>query len=103
MVVPQIDPFDRQRAMFHVLHSFSLYCATCGYCQGMGPLAATLLCYFEPEVCSSSSLPLLSCPPALHNWIKLLNWRRRKSTRVLCAFTTHLRCTTSSRLVFPGY
>jgi len=35
--------------MFHVLHSFSLFFTTCGYCQGMGPLAATLLCYFEPE------------------------------------------------------
>jgi hypothetical protein len=40
-----------QRSMFHVLHSFSLFCSTCGYCQGMGPLAATLLCYLEPEVC----------------------------------------------------
>ncbi|KAI0726919.1 RabGAP/TBC [Fomitopsis betulina] len=38
-----------QRSLFHVLHSFSLRCETCGYCQGMGPLAATLLCYFEPE------------------------------------------------------
>ncbi|KAF9445280.1 RabGAP/TBC [Macrolepiota fuliginosa MF-IS2] len=38
-----------QRSLFHVLHSFSLRCATCGYVQGMGPIAATLLCYFEPE------------------------------------------------------
>ncbi|KAH9923597.1 rab-GTPase-TBC domain-containing protein [Fomitopsis serialis] len=38
-----------QRSLFHVLHSFSLHCETCGYCQGMGPIAATLLCYFEPE------------------------------------------------------
>ncbi|KZT73319.1 RabGAP/TBC [Daedalea quercina L-15889] len=38
-----------QRSLFHVLHSFSLRCETCGYCQGMGPIAATLLCYFEPE------------------------------------------------------
>ncbi|EPT03344.1 hypothetical protein FOMPIDRAFT_51550 [Fomitopsis schrenkii] len=38
-----------QRSLFHVLHSFSLRCDTCGYCQGMGPIAATLLCYFEPE------------------------------------------------------
>ncbi|KAF5352808.1 hypothetical protein D9756_006087 [Leucocoprinus leucothites] len=38
-----------QRSLFHVLHSFSLRCQTCGYVQGMGPIAATLLCYFEPE------------------------------------------------------
>ena len=39
----------RQRSLFHVLHSFSLYCDRCGYCQGMGPIAAMLLCYFAPE------------------------------------------------------
>ncbi|EIW87163.1 RabGAP TBC [Coniophora puteana RWD-64-598 SS2] len=38
-----------QRSLFHVLHSFSLRCETCGYVQGMGPIAATLLCYMEPE------------------------------------------------------
>jgi len=38
-----------QRSLFHVLHSFSLYCGRCGYCQGMGPIAAMLLCYFAPE------------------------------------------------------
>ncbi|TFK56884.1 RabGAP/TBC [Heliocybe sulcata] len=38
-----------QRSLFHVLHSFSLRCSDCGYCQGMGPIAATLLCYFDPE------------------------------------------------------
>lgn len=38
-----------QRSLFHVLHSFSLRCDQCGYCQGMGPIAAMLLCYFEPE------------------------------------------------------
>ncbi|KAF9469567.1 rab-GTPase-TBC domain-containing protein [Collybia nuda] len=38
-----------QRSLFHVLHCFSLRCETCGYVQGMGPIAATLLCYFEPE------------------------------------------------------
>lgn len=38
-----------QRSLFHVLHSFSLRCPVCGYVQGMGPIAATLLCYFEPE------------------------------------------------------
>jgi hypothetical protein len=25
-------------------------CHECEYVQGMGPIAATLLCYFEPEV-----------------------------------------------------
>lgn len=39
----------RQRSLFHVLHSFSLHCGQCGYCQGMGPLAAMLLCYVAPE------------------------------------------------------
>ncbi|KAJ3826044.1 rab-GTPase-TBC domain-containing protein [Lentinula raphanica] len=38
-----------QRSLFHVLHSFSLRCEKCGYVQGMGPIAATLLCYFTPE------------------------------------------------------
>ncbi|TNY19413.1 rab-GTPase-TBC domain-containing protein [Rhodotorula diobovata] len=39
-----------QRALFHVLHAFGLRCEEIGgYCQGMGSLAATLLCYFEPE------------------------------------------------------
>lgn len=38
-----------QRSLFHVLHSFSLRCPECGYVQGMGPIAATLLCYFPPE------------------------------------------------------
>lgn len=47
-----------QRSMFHVLHSFSLYCASCGYCQGMGPLAATFLCYLEPEKVYSSLVRL---------------------------------------------
>jgi len=41
-----------QRSLFHVLHCFSLLCDSCGYCQGMGPIAATLLCYFDPEVSS---------------------------------------------------
>ncbi|GAA5881086.1 hypothetical protein JCM3774_003007 [Rhodotorula dairenensis] len=39
-----------QRALFHVLHAFGLRSEDVGgYCQGMGPIAATLLCYFEPE------------------------------------------------------
>ncbi|GAA97355.1 uncharacterized protein L969DRAFT_74411 [Mixia osmundae IAM 14324] len=38
-----------QRALFHVLHCFALHRPETSYCQGMGPIAATLLCYFEPE------------------------------------------------------
>ncbi|UZJ52712.1 hypothetical protein CBS101457_002032 [Exobasidium rhododendri] len=38
-----------QRSLFHVLHAFSLYCSECAYCQGMGPIVATLLVYFTPE------------------------------------------------------
>ncbi|CEQ41986.1 SPOSA6832_03768 [Sporobolomyces salmonicolor] len=39
-----------QRALFHVLHAFGVRSEGIGgYCQGMGPIAATLLCYFEPE------------------------------------------------------
>ncbi|KAI0286829.1 rab-GTPase-TBC domain-containing protein [Russula aff. rugulosa BPL654] len=38
-----------QRSLFHVLHSFSLRCNECGYCQGMGPIASMLLCYMAPE------------------------------------------------------
>lgn len=44
-----LTAFKRQRSLFHTLHSFSLRCKECGYCQGMGPLAATLLSYYEPE------------------------------------------------------
>lgn len=55
------DSDHRQRSMFHVLHSFSLHCSICGYCQGMGPLAATLLCYLDPEV---GVFLVRSLPPA---------------------------------------
>jgi len=44
-----VDKKSSQRSLFHVLHSFSLRCEECGYVQGMGPIAATLLCYFDPE------------------------------------------------------
>jgi len=50
-----------QRALFHVLHAFSQACATCGYCQGMGSIAATLLCYYEPEVGSCQPTTKLRC------------------------------------------
>ena len=39
-----------QRSLFNVLHCFALLCPDCGYCQGMGSLAATFLCYLPPEV-----------------------------------------------------
>lgn len=51
-----------QRSLFHVLHSFSLRCPTCGYVQGMGPIAATLLCYFEPERVYASLVILHDAP-----------------------------------------
>lgn len=38
-----------QRSLFHVLHAFSMLCPKCAYCQGMGPIVATLLVYFTPE------------------------------------------------------
>ncbi|KAJ7292954.1 rab-GTPase-TBC domain-containing protein [Mycena rebaudengoi] len=47
-----------QRSLFHVLHSFSLRCSQCGYVQGMGPIAATLLCYFDPEKAYASLVRL---------------------------------------------
>lgn len=37
-----------QCGLFAVLHATSLLCQECGYCQGMGPLAAVLLCYLTP-------------------------------------------------------
>lgn len=53
-----------QRSLFHVLHSISLLCDQCGYCQGMGPIAATLLCYFTPERAYSTMV-------LLHNHLSL--------------------------------
>jgi hypothetical protein len=38
-----------QRLLFRVLHAISLYFPDTGYVQGMGSLAATLLCYFDEE------------------------------------------------------
>jgi hypothetical protein len=39
-----------QRLLFRVLHCVSLYFPETGYVQGMAPLAATLLCYFDEEM-----------------------------------------------------
>ncbi|KAJ7070673.1 rab-GTPase-TBC domain-containing protein [Mycena amicta] len=47
-----------QRSLFHVLHCFSLRCSDCGYVQGMGPIAATLLCYLDPEKAYASLVRL---------------------------------------------
>lgn len=46
-----------QRALFSVLHAASLQCAECGYCQGMGAAAATLLLYLAPD----DALAVLMC------------------------------------------
>lgn len=36
-----------QVALFNVLRAFSIFDPDCGYCQGMGPIAATLLLYYN--------------------------------------------------------
>ena len=40
---------NSQRLLFRVLHAMSLYLPDTGYVQGMAPLAATLLCYYEED------------------------------------------------------
>jgi len=40
-----------QRLLFRALHAIALYFPEVGYVQGMAPLAATLLCYFDEEKC----------------------------------------------------
>ncbi|KAI1328593.1 rab-GTPase-TBC domain-containing protein [Xylariaceae sp. FL0255] len=40
-----------QRLLFRVLHALSLYFPETGYVQGMAPLAATLLSYYDEERC----------------------------------------------------
>ncbi|KAI1761694.1 rab-GTPase-TBC domain-containing protein [Hypoxylon sp. FL1150] len=40
-----------QRLLFRVLHALSLYFPDTGYVQGMAPLAATFLSYYEEEAC----------------------------------------------------
>ncbi|KXJ86288.1 rab-GTPase-TBC domain-domain-containing protein [Microdochium bolleyi] len=40
-----------QRLLFRVLHCVSLYFPDTGYVQGMAPLAATLLSYYDEESC----------------------------------------------------
>ncbi|KAG6841733.1 hypothetical protein C0991_007619 [Blastosporella zonata] len=56
-----------QRSLFHVLHSFSLLCPTCGYVQGMGPITFTLLSYLTPARAYAALVLLHSSPPySLH-------------------------------------
>lgn len=79
-----------QRALFHVLHAFGLRSENVGgYCQGMGPIAATLLCYFEPEVSlivSPNSLihtdPVTSrhSEPMLDSVVSLINTNSKTSS-----------------------
>ncbi|KAI1269499.1 rab-GTPase-TBC domain-containing protein [Xylariaceae sp. FL1019] len=40
-----------QRLLFRVLHCLSLYFPDTGYVQGMAPLAATMLSYYDEEAC----------------------------------------------------
>ncbi|KAK9236905.1 rab-GTPase-TBC domain-containing protein [Lipomyces kononenkoae] len=40
-----------QRLLFRVLHAFSLHMSDVGYVQGMAPLAANLLCYYDEITC----------------------------------------------------
>jgi hypothetical protein len=40
-----------QRLLFRVLHAISIYFPDTGYVQGMASLAATLLCYYDEEMC----------------------------------------------------
>ena len=88
-----------QRSLFHVLHAFGLRCEDIGgYCQGMGSLAATLLCYFEPEV--RSPLPLVVFLASL---IPSLTFRMSCSapTSPCAASSTSTASPTSSRPASP--
>ncbi|KAK9331674.1 rab-GTPase-TBC domain-containing protein [Lipomyces starkeyi] len=40
-----------QRLLFRVLHAFSLHMSDMGYVQGMAPLVANLLCYYDEITC----------------------------------------------------
>lgn len=61
-----VSHFCRQRALFQVLHSFSQRCEVCGYVQGMGPIAATLLCYLSPSA-TYTALVRLHSAYSLHS------------------------------------
>lgn len=49
MEISTILTYRSQRLLFRVLHAMSLYLPETGYVQGMAPLAATLLCYYEED------------------------------------------------------
>lgn len=56
-----------QRNLFKTLHCFSLVCGECGYCQGMGSLAVSLLCYYEEER-AFEMMRRLHSPALSHAW-----------------------------------
>ncbi|KAI0720033.1 RabGAP/TBC [Cerioporus squamosus] len=81
-----------QRSLFHVLHSLSLRCDTCGYCQGMGPIAATLLCYYEPE---RTYAALVRVPGLLEAIYVQERLTEKMLPAVYAAFKKHMVSTTS--------
>ncbi|KAF9225311.1 RabGAP/TBC [Gyrodon lividus] len=95
-----------QRSLFHVLHSFSLRCEQCGYVQGMGPIAATLLCYFGPEKVYAALTHLHDAysmhavfSPGFPGLLETIYVQERimelKMPRVYAAFKEHMISTTS--------
>ncbi|CDO73439.1 hypothetical protein BN946_scf185013.g74 [Trametes cinnabarina] len=95
-----------QRSLFHVLHSLSLRCDSCGYCQGMGPIAATLLCYFEPERAYASLVRLHDSysmhaifSPGFPGLLEAIYMQERLTEQMLpavyAAFKRHMISTTS--------
>jgi len=95
-----------QRALFNVLHCFSLHCGECGYCQGMGPIAATFLSYVEAEkahewMCylhtaySMHSVFRPGFPGLLENIYLQEVLMKRMMPGVYAAFQTHNISTTS--------
>lgn len=95
-----------QRSLFHILHSLSLHCDTCGYCQGMGPIAATLLCYFEPERAYASLVRLHDAyqmhtifSPGFPGLLEAIYVQERVTEQMLpavfAAFKKHMVSTTS--------
>jgi hypothetical protein len=92
--------------LFHVLHSFSLRCETCGYVQGMGPIAATFLCYVEPEAVYTALVRLHDAyrlhdifAPGFPGLLEAIYVQERLTERfmpeVYAAFKTHMVSTTS--------
>lgn len=95
-----------QRSLFHVLHSFSLRCSQCGYCQGMGPIAAMLLCYFAPERAYASLVHLHDAyhmheifSPGFPGLLESIYVQERITEEMMpevyAAFKTHIVSTTS--------